>query len=429
VRVLLVVHGYPPEDLGGTETHTATVARLLSERGHDVWVLAGRGQEDRSSRSIVDGTDGDVAVRRLHVPLEDRSPYKLRDGWTRGEFERLLDAVRPDVVHIQHLARLSADLIESARTRSVPTVVTLHDLWFQCAAVHPRAERNGRFEACRSWIDCARRHELRPLRRNLSLARQSGLRSVLPRGTWRSGFLRRQLQLADIVLPPSDFIRDAFVRFGVAPDKVHVMPHGTDLVRDVANGRHDPIRFGYVGSLVPAKGVQILCEAFAGLTGDSTLHLYGRRSDDRYARGIDAFLGSRIRYEGEFRAEDAGRVYRALDVLVAPSIVHESFGLTVIEAQAFGIPVIVSRAGALPERVRDEQDGLVVPPGDSAALRRALARLAEPAEVTRFAERISEPRSMSSYIEELEGIYAKLVSDQQGRIPAHRPGEGVACDE
>lgn len=404
MRILLVVHGYPPDDLGGTEVHTATVARELAARGHAVSVLAAVRRNGERDASVVDRVDDGVAVRRISAPRHGDARPALTDPWVRKEFERLVDETDPDVVHVQHLMHLSGDLIGAAKDRAVPTVVTLHDLWFQCPAVHPSP--HAWHPPGRGWgLGCLVHHGMRTIA-------VDALRRTRPRPPTetlrRPGFLRRQLDLADAILAPSRYIVDAFVRFGVAPDKLRLIPHGV-TVRPPVRERFAPAtRFGFVGSLVPTKGVHVLCDAFRRVDDDSSLHIYGPAYGTRYLRRIRSYLGPRVRVEGEFAHEDAARVYGSFDVLVLPSLVPESFGLAASEAHAYGVPVIASSIGALSERVAHDRDGLLVPPGDVDALAQALARLKDPATVRRLAAGIAAPRSMGSYVDELESVYDRV---------------------
>lgn len=408
MRVLFVVHGYPPRQLGGTEVHTQTVARDLGARGHDVSVLAA--DADAPARSSVDHVLGDVPVRRLGVSSDPGRLRPLVDPWVRAEFERVLEQFKPEVVHVQHLLGLSGDLIEAARRRSIPTVVTLHDHWLQCPEIHPRpgsTHPRGRF-----WgLGCVWHHELGHPRRTGSRAIRGEVPGAIAAAVRRPAFLRRQLTLADLVLAPSRFICREYVRFGVSPKKIHFMPHGVRVgpARGVPK-REGPVRFGFVGSIVPVKGVHVLCKAFARLGGDATLQIHGRAYDERYWRRIERSLGSKIRYVGPFAPENAAGIYAAFDVLVLPSLFPETFALTVAEAQACGMPAIASRVGALPERISDGRDGLLVPPGDAGALRRALVRLLDPAKVDGLAARVEPPRSTDAYADELEQLYAGLVN-------------------
>ena len=408
MRVVMVVHGYPPSDLGGTEVHAASVAGALAARGHAVSVLTGTRRGGDGRRSVVDTIENGVAVRWIGRPEDDAARSGLNDAWVRAEFERLLDETEPDVVHIQHLLHLSGDLIEAAVQRGVPAVATLHDLWLQCPSLHPRPQ--DRHPSGRRWgVGCVWHHELRPQRIAANLRR--GRLPRISETLRRPAFLRRQLDLTEALLAPSRYIVDAFVRFGVAPERLHLMPHGVGLEpRSSIRRPAGPVRFGFVGSLVPTKGVHVLCEAFNRVAGNPTLDIFGPAYSARYLRRLRGYLGPRIRYAGEFAPQDAERVYGSLDVLVLPSLVPESFGLVAAEAQACGVPVVASSIGALPERIRAERDGLLVPPGDVGALRLALSRLNDPVEVQRLSSGIRPPRSTASYTEELEELYVELAS-------------------
>ena len=410
MRVVIVVHGYPPNQLGGTEVHTQALARRLVAGAHDVRIFAVGGGGDEGRRSVSDDVDGAVAVRRVTASPRPDEPVRLNDPWVRAEFERFLDETGADVVHVQHLLHLSGDLIEAADHRSVPTVVTLHDSWFRCPAIHPRPRV--RHPRGRCWgIGCVWHHDLRHPRRLASLAMGGTLIPALAGTLRRPGVLRRQLACADALLAPSRFILEAFARFGIPGEKLRFVPHGTPLSITAGYPRPaGPVRFGFVGSVVPLKGVDVLCRAFARLAGASTLHIHGPAYDPEYLRRLRTLFGPRIRYEGPFAPDDAASVYGSLDVLVLPSLVDESFALTIAEAQACGLPVIGSRVGALPERIAHGRDGLLVPPGNARALGRALARLGDPTEVSRLAANVRPPRSMSSYADEVEGIYAGLAS-------------------
>jgi glycosyltransferase involved in cell wall biosynthesis len=389
VRVLFVAHGYPPEASGGTELHTQATARALAARGHDVSVLA-------ASRHLPPGETEDrddegARVRLLGVRVDADYAVRLRDERARAEFERLLDARSPDVVHVQHLLFLSADLPEAARARGVPVVVSLHDFWFQCPLVHPTAEM--RHLPGPLWgLSCVGHFDRRSL---LTLVR-------------RSRFLRRQLRIADAVIAPSQFLRDRFARFGVSSRKLVVLPHAAET--QSLNGRIDggPVRFGYVGSVRPEKGVHVLCEAFSRVANGSTLAIHGPSDDDAYLGRLA--LGPRIRYEGRFDHRYVREVFERFDVLVTPSLVAESFSLAALEAQAFGRPVIASRIGALPELVEDGKNGLLVPAGDVDALAAALRSLSRPDEAARMARATRVPLTPGRHAERLEELYAAVTA-------------------
>lgn len=134
--------------------------------------------------------------------------------------------------------------------------------------------------------------------------------------------------------------------------------------------------FGFVGRLVEWKGVLELADAWRAVAPRLPGAHLVIAGEGEMEGAMRARLGytERVRWLG-FRG-DIPAVMRALDVLVFPSWM-EGFGLAAVEAMAAGIPVIAADAGALPEVVGHEREGLLVPPGDADALVAAMIRLAE----------------------------------------------------
>lgn len=158
-------------------------------------------------------------------------------------------------------------------------------------------------------------------------------------------------------------------QFGVDPELFSPAPH---VPR--------PFTAGYLGRLVPEKGVLDLVEAFAGLPPPARLRLVGDGSQrPAIERRIAQFaLGGRVELTPAVGSTAVPDALRSLDVLVLPSRTtpnwKEQFGRVLIEAMACGVPVIGSSSGEIPHVVGAA--GLIFPEGDVAALREQLARLA-----------------------------------------------------
>lgn len=152
-------------------------------------------------------------------------------------------------------------------------------------------------------------------------------------------------------------------------------PRPTDGRRTVGAERPSPARVGYVGRLAAHKGVDTLLDAVAR-DDRLTLALAGGGPDEARLRARAAELGidDRVRFVGYLDHEELSDFYRALDVLAVPSLPTkgwlEQFGRVAVEAMAQGVPVVASDTGALPDVVGGA--GVLVPPGDAAALGDAL---------------------------------------------------------
>ncbi len=178
---------------------------------------------------------------------------------------------------------------------------------------------------------------------------------------------------------------------GIAPDRVAVAPPGTERPAEAAgpaaaaglapDGDGDrAVRLLTVGTLTPRKGHLDLVEALADLGGlDWRLDCVGSLVRDPHCaaavrRAIEAHrLGGRITLLGELPAADLDAAWRRADAFVLPSL-HEGYGMAFAEALVRGLPIVATRAGALPETVPADAS-LQVPPGDVGALRCTLRRL------------------------------------------------------
>jgi glycosyltransferase involved in cell wall biosynthesis len=134
-----------------------------------------------------------------------------------------------------------------------------------------------------------------------------------------------------------------------------------------------PVRLGIVGRISKQKRHARLLDALAQLPANS-FHLYVVGGSDRTLQDQIAVRGltSHVTWTGFIG--DRAAIYAGLDIVVAPAV-DEGFGMTVVEAGAFGLPVIAARSGAFPELIRHGETGLLVEPDNADALARALRRL------------------------------------------------------
>jgi glycosyltransferase involved in cell wall biosynthesis len=207
---------------------------------------------------------------------------------------------------------------------------------------------------------------------------RASIQAVLDRMAYRRA---RRLLVA------SESLADQLRQEEPRPERIRVVPPGRDVAetpapapRDVRLGRR--AAFLCVGNWVERKGILSLLDAFALLEPlAATLHLVGRTDvEPRYAEQIRARLarsdlGPRVVVHGPRTVAEVAALYAAVDVFVLPSLI-EPYGTVYGEAMAFGLPVVGWRAGNLPYLAEHEREGLIVPPGDTRALARALARLA-----------------------------------------------------
>jgi glycosyltransferase involved in cell wall biosynthesis len=165
---------------------------------------------------------------------------------------------------------------------------------------------------------------------------------------------------------------DVIPQFGVDPE-LFSPERGAERAED------RPFTIGYLGRLVEEKGLLVLLEAVAGLSGEWRLRLYGHGPQQVELVGRARTLGiaERTLIREPVASRQVPRLLRGFDALVLPSLTlprwKEQFGRVLVEAMACGVPVVGSASGEIPNVIGDA--GLRFPEGDASALRACLVEL------------------------------------------------------
>jgi len=132
MKIVMVVHGFPPRETAGTEWHSYLLAKELSKR-HEVYVFS-RGSGE-SYLEYEDDFDG-IPVRRINSPISFTGWNTHIDDRVALSFSDFLNSLKPDLIHVQHCIGLGMSTIEVAIERCIPTLLFLHDFYFLCHRTH-----------------------------------------------------------------------------------------------------------------------------------------------------------------------------------------------------------------------------------------------------------------------------------------------------
>jgi glycosyltransferase involved in cell wall biosynthesis len=407
MKILMVVHGFPPECSGGTESYVLRLARELVALDHKVRVVTGS-HEPRPKAVAESYQIEGITVHKIH-----RSGLYV-DDWDKSyapEIEPVVDGVleafRPDVVHIHHWIRLSRNLVEMFHERGVPTVCTLHDLWTTCPIAF--RVRHGSF--CELPVGAASCHDCAPHAHFADDAENADALEL-----FREDF-RNELQLAKRVVVPSLAHRlEVLKHHPSIAGKMRVVPHGaiSDLRPHSGTPRaaSDKIRAGHWGHLSSLKGVDVLLEATARLPervkNRFELHVFGKIVYPGEKPVIESLAArSNTILHGPYAPKDLEK--QPLDFAIIPTRCSESHSFVLDEAFLLGLPAIVPARGALLDRVG--KAGAAFKPEDPDDLARLIAQVVDdPAILDRWKLAIPKLRSLGTHTRELLGVYHDVLS-------------------
>ena len=198
-------------------------------------------------------------------------------------------------------------------------------------------------------------------------------------------FMRWFYGKADTIYSPSAFYRDQLADHGFDPARMFIFTRGTDLDffnpkhRDdkfyEAHGIRDRVIFAYIGRVSREKNLDTLLDAFMAdedVKSKAGLAIIG---DGPYLDELKArYQHPAIAFPGFVKGKELARAYASADVFVFPSTT-DTYGNSVLEAQASGLPSLVSDEGGPKEIIIPDQSGLVLPGHDVAAWQKAMREL------------------------------------------------------
>jgi glycosyltransferase involved in cell wall biosynthesis len=457
MRILHVTHQFLPRHRAGVEVYTSRLAKLQQELGHEVFVATTDDDQGIAEGEIRQASWSDLPVFRIGHLRVARTPQDSL-GLSRVDraFEAILDQVRPDVVHLQHLMYVGLAAAKAIAERGIPSVMTLHEYWLLCArggqllmedgtrcdgpqdSVCARCLRTFRFGRSptegrlasllfkNAWL----RSELFP--RLKRIRQRFPRRGTVPFGddltdmkAWlaeRRDAVHRVLADVDQFLSPSEFLKRRFAAAGWPEERILYSPYGVGPLEglraaDRKPARSGPLRVGFLGSLVPQKGAHVLAQAHQ-LVPEGLLQVSyhgSSRSDPAYFRRLKSSARmSESSFPGAFPGGDAGRVLATLDVVVVPSLWFENAPVVISEAFCAGVPVVASRLGGMQEMVDDFVSGRLFSPGDSSDLASVLENLAsDPEHLRALRGGIKQPRTVMDDALALVSIYERLTRKER----------------
>lgn len=407
MKILQVIHGFPPHYMAGSEVYTYNLCKELA-KNHRVWVFSRVENPYAPLHSTAtEGFDGLEVTRMNKSPKDYTFRGKYVDEEADGVFEQYLADIDPDVAHIGHLSHLSTNLVKILNQRGVPIVLTLHDFWMMCL----RGQLLTRdLEVCKApttegCMRCFAQYFLSD-----GEAREKV-------SEWER-HMKEIVRMVDFYIAPSRFLKSLFVKWGIPDDKIAYLDYGfdTNLFRGFRREESDVVRFGFLGRIVPAKGVNLLINAFNDMDEEKAeLSIHGAVPPSaKYLK--DMVRNPRIFFRGPYDNSQVADVLSGIDVLVVPSIWYENSPLVIHEAFLTKTPVIASNLGGMAEYVEHGVNGLLFELGNVEDLKEKIMMLVRDSTLRK---KLSEDGGSVRTIEEdaasILRIYENLLMGRAGK--------------
>jgi glycosyltransferase involved in cell wall biosynthesis/SAM-dependent methyltransferase len=454
MRILLTTHQFFPKHGSGTEVLARDTGLELMRRGHEVYVLTSDHSRRVQSGNIVheDYEYRGLKVRALGLPKPARSMDNIRYEYDNvpvaHHVRRLVEDIAPDIVHMFHAERLSASIIDVFREANIPIVYTPTDFWAICVRntlMKPNGTLSeGPDDISSNCLECRAIEKLLPetlLQRKsqdkksfyreiaeLALARREDEHpsmAVVRLMLARTGFLRERFNSVDAILAPTKLMHRMLTANGIDPGLVSLSPYGMNISQfrgaEPSRNGSGGLRFGYIGTIHPQKGVHVLIEAFKSLPRDAnaTLRLCGSLAHfPEYSREVYELArpDPRINFAGTFPNEKIAEELGKIDVLVVPSTWYENTPLVIYSAFAARVPVVATNLGGMAEVVHHGENGLLFEPGDATDLARQLGRLLqEPESLRRYSGNVGDVRTVEDSVDEMVQLYDDLSRKKRAR--------------
>lgn len=282
----------------------------------------------------------------------------------KRKMNELIDDVRPSICHAHNIyTQLSPSILDALRSRKIPVVMTVHDyhlvspsytLW-----IEGRGQDVRRLGIVSGSLTRFHKNSLAASFAQIAAFRLHQLLRIYERSISR-------------FICPSLFMRDQMLKAGFPEYKLVVNPYGIVSEQYAPRFDHDGYVL-FVGRLSEEKGVETIIAAASALP-EIRFRIVGTGPQEEYLHAL-AHAYSNVEFLGFQSGEALADLYQGAAMVLLPSQWHEVSPLVMLEAMAYGKPMIASNVGGVPEVVSDRHTGLLVSPMDIKGWIEAIARL------------------------------------------------------
>lgn len=352
---------YPPYVLGGAEINVEKAVKAMAKR-EDVFVITTKPftgfnslfaqNRERNGIKVYDFSPLNLydvySTKKKKIHPLAKIIWHVLDLWNPHAFLitlRILQREKPDIIHTSNLNGFSFSVFWAARILRIPLVHTLRDYHLLCPYANLMCPFT-RFHVC----------EAKPLICRIHM------------------FLKRIIvdNIPAVIIAPSKFTIDIHKQNGFFRKAVtKVIPNfiEREVLAALRRDKKATLDLLFIGRLSEVKGVVFLIKSFKTIKADFLrLHVIGEGPE---RNAVETLIGQdqRIIMHGERNRAGVEQIYVFVDILIIPSVCYDNFPTVTLEAFSWGIPVIGSDIGGIPEQIQNGYNGFLFSPGDAVSLK------------------------------------------------------------
>ncbi len=412
-HILFTMYGW--DDEGGGTILPRQIAKELVRRGNRVSVIytPSKNRPDKSPYYVEQSEDEGVQLFAIYNRPAlfydlDHPEREIDDPSMRQVIRSIISSLKPDIVHYHSFLNFSMGVAGDVHEMGIRSVYTSHNYWPLCPRMYlfddklnlcsgPSADG----KKCTSCVNVSGKEDL-------YAARAEAGRTMLNK------YVNRHLAV-------SSRVKEIFVSNGHDSDRIHVLQQQPEIAdkiweavgakREIVTQLDRPLRIGFIGSLLPQKGVHLLVralQAFSKNQVDGYVFGGGPEPVVEWLKSLDKT--GRVNFSGGYKPADLPGLLQKIDVIVVPSIWEDCAPLVVAEALAARLPVIGAKMGGIPDFIDEGKTGFLFSYNNVTELvQRIGAFVSDRTLLGKMQRQIIRNRTFGDYIKDLLQHYNEVL--------------------
>lgn len=392
---------------GGAESYFFSLNNLCIEKGHEIVPFSMKDEKNVKSqyeKYFIDNIDYSNMDFKTKIKNTGKIIYSFE---AKNKIGNLIKDTKPDIAHLhifQH--QMSPSIIHEIKKAGIPIVNTVHDLKVICPN-YKMLNAKGICEKCKGhkYYNCVAN----------ACSKGSKLYSLVNMFEAYLHEFLKSYSYVDKFICPSEFYRRKFIEFGIPENKVDFIPNFVD-VNEFEPCYSSEDYFIYVGRLSGEKGIKTLIKAMDKVKSSKLCIIGTGPIEKELKEQVESLNLKNVEFLGYKSGKDLENAIKNSRFTVIPSEWYENCPMSVIEAMAYGKPVIGSNLGGIPELIEDGSTGIIYKAGDDKELAEKINYMLSDAERCKNMGRAGRERAEKMYdkyvhYEKVEEVYKSLIKN------------------